>query len=211
MALEKLTISPEDDDDIEVMFNPNSYTITKNVVWNRTNDARANAPSVTFGGGAARELALELFFDVTESADDDADVRDETNPIVRLTQIMTDKERPRPPICTVDWGESTAASDFPFVGLVSQLTQKFTLFHSSGRPLRATLNVTFSEFLSRTDDLLKTDPELTTRTVRRGDDLTRIAASWYGDATKWRVIATANRIENPFVLPVGTILTLPKR
>jgi nucleoid-associated protein YgaU len=210
MALEKLTISPEDGDEIDVMFNPTSYSITKSVVWNRTNDARANAPSVSFGGGAARELTLELFFDVTESTDRRKDVRNETDDIVALTRIMRDKEKPRPPVCTINWGRSTT-QDFPFTGLVSSLSQRFTLFDSSGRPLRATLGVTFTEFLSRTDDLLETDPELTTRTVRRGDDLARIAAEVYRDPAAWRLIATANRLENPFQLVVGAILTLPKR
>lgn len=214
MALEKLSILPEDaaeaDEAIRVMFNPNTYTISKSVQWHATNDARTNAPAITFGGGGARELALELFFDVTESTEDGPDVRAETDQIVRLTRIMRDKSRPRPPICTVDWGGATTA-DFPFTGLVSNLTQKFTLFHESGRPLRATLTVTFTEFLSRTDDLLQTDPELTTRTVRRGDTLTSIAWEVYRDPSEWRVIALANGIIDPLLVVAGMKLTLPKR
>ena len=210
MALAKLTISPEDGDEIEAMFNPNSYTISKQVNWNRSNDARANAPTVAFAGGGASELSLELFFDVTESSSTHKDVRDKTDDLVLLTRIMRDKEKPRPPICCVTWdGFSTA--DFPFFGLVSSLAQRFTLFHSDGRPLRATVNVTFTEFLSRTDDLLATDPELTTRTVRRGDRLSDIAAELYLDPAAWRVIALANQIENPLLLPAGTVLTIPKR
>jgi len=210
MALAKLSIKPEDADEFDVRFNPNTYTISKQVNWNRSNDARANAPTVAFGGGGASELSLELFFDVTESSAKRPDVRDETDDLVFLTRIMRDKEKPRPPICTVKWdGNSTA--DFPFTGLVSSLTQRFTLFHSSGRPLRATLNVTFTEFLSRTDDLLETDPELTTRTVRRGDRLSDIAAELYLDPAAWRVIALANQIENPLLLPAGLVLTIPKR
>jgi nucleoid-associated protein YgaU len=209
MAIAKLSIASEDGNGIDVMFNPNTYTITKQIAWNRSNDARANAPTVAFGGGGARELSLELFFDVTESTDARKDVRNETDDLVFLTRIMRDKEKPRPPICTVSWDQTTTA-DFPFVGLVSSLTQRFTLFHSSGRPLRATVNVTFTEFLSRTDDLLHTDPELTTRTVRRGDKLSDIAAQVYLDPAAWRAIALANRIENPLLLAAGTTLTIPK-
>jgi nucleoid-associated protein YgaU len=214
MALEKLSIRREDadgeDDLIRVMFNPNTYSISKSVQWNATTDVRTNAPALTFGGGGARELSLELFFDVTESTDEDPDVRDETDDIVRLTRIMRDKSKPRPPICTVDWGGATT-EDFPFKGLVSSLAQRFTLFHESGRPLRATLTVTFTEFLSRTDDLLETDPELTTRTVRRGDTLASIAWEVYRDPAAWRVIAVANGITDPFRVLPGTKLTLPKQ
>jgi nucleoid-associated protein YgaU len=195
---------------VVAMFNPNAYTITKSVVWNRTNDKRANAPSVTFGGGGARELALELFFDVTESSGPDQDVRTETDKLVKMTRIMRSLNIPRPPICTVTWdGKKTA--DFPFRGVIGSLTQRFTLFNSDGRPLRATVNVTITEFMRRSDDLKETDPELSTRTVQRGDDLQRIAAEVYLDPTAWRVIAVANRIEDPFRLAVGSILTLPKR
>ena len=217
MALAKLRIENLDVKDaggknrvIFVMFNPNSYTITKQVVWNRMSDARANAPTVAFGGGGARELALELFFDATESPDEDRDVRKQTDGIAALTRIIRDKQKPRPPLCKIDWGQSPKDSEFPFTGLASSLTQRFTLFDSSGRPLRATVNVTFNEFLSRDDDLLKTDPELTTRTVRRGDKLSDIAAEMYSDPAAWRVIALANRIENPLLLPAGTTLTIPK-
>jgi hypothetical protein len=206
-----LLIDPEDaSDPIEVMFNPNTYSIGKSVQWNATSDVRTNAPALTFGGGGARELSLELFFDVTESTEDQPDVRLETDPIVRLSRIMRDKTKPRPPICTIDWG-GASTEDFPFTGLVSKLEQKFTLFHASGRPLRATLTLTFTEFLSRTDDLLETDPELTTRTVRRGDTLASIAWEVYRDPAAWRVIAVANGIVDPFRVPPGTKLTLPKQ
>jgi nucleoid-associated protein YgaU len=61
------------------------------------------------------------------------------------------------------------------------------------------------------DDQKKTDPELTTRVVRRGDSLASIAAQVYDDPSAWRAIARANRIENPLAIAPGTKLTLPKR
>ena len=224
MALAKLRIFPERDrkdpkrkTDFAVMFNPTTYTISKSVAWvpaktrtkGRGNDAKANAPTHTFGGGGARELALELFYDVTESAAADPDVRDETDRIVKLTRIRRDAKYARPPVCRIEWGGET--QDFPFVGTVSSLKQHFLLFSESGKPLRATLAVSFTEFLVLSDDLRKTDPELTTRVVRRGDTLASIAAEAYNDPATWRVIAAANRIENPFDLAPGTKLTLPKQ
>lgn len=217
MALMKLIIAPHDGVPIEVMFNPNTYTIRKTVVWDPStstttgkarSDAKANAPTTSFGGGGSRQLSLELFFDTTESDVVTRDVRLQTDRIVRLTRI--DRKKGRPPLCVVFWGPGKTA-DFPFTGTVSDLTQRFVLFDQIGRPLRAFLDVTFTEFLNRDDDERLTDPETTTRVVRRGDSLASIAADVYRDPGAWRAIAIANGVEDPFVLPAGSTLTLPKQ
>ena len=223
MAIDKLKIFPERDPinpikteadgSITVAFNPTTYSISKSLTWNESggsNDTRTNAPTLAFGGGGSRQLALELFFDSTEMPDNLRDVRRQTDRIVRLTHILRHLDNPRPPICTLDWGGGEHV-DFPFVGVVSSLEQQFLLFHATGQPLRATLKVGFREFLVLSDDQRKTDPELTTRVVRRGDSLASIAAQVYDDPSAWRAIARANRIENPLAIVPGTKLTLPKQ
>lgn len=217
MATVKLIIQPHNGAPISVMFNPNTYTITKHVAWlpatqtatgGATTDVGANAPATSFGGGGSRKLSLELFFDTTEENIVTRDVRSQTDRIVRLTRI--ERKQHRPPVCTVLWGPRKT-EDFPFVGTISSLSQRFVLFDQIGRPLRAILDVTFTEFLDRDDDERLTDPETTTRVVRRGDSLAGIAADVYGDPGQWRVIADANGIDDPFVLPAGSKLTLPKQ
>jgi nucleoid-associated protein YgaU len=212
----KLLILPEGGIPIEVMFNPNSYTITKGVAWNpstnmasggATTDTHTNAPTTAFGGGDSRILELELFFDSTELNEVTRDVRLQTDQIVRLTRIA--RKQAQPPVCTVFWGVQKS-EDFPFVGTVSRLVQRFVLFDQIGRPLRAILNVEMTEFLNRDDDERITDPETSSRIVRRGDSLANIAADVYGDPTQWRRIATANGIENPLDVPPGSKLTLPR-
>lgn len=221
MMPEKLKIKPRAPSqlaEITVLFNPNSYTVEKTVNWGGLRgskdggqtQSKLNAPSLSFGGGASRQLTLELFFDVTESRDPRADVRVETNKLVALTRIMRDKQNPRPPVCEVTWGRAPTDSDFPFVGVVSHLTQKFTLFRATGEPVRATLNVTFLEFIEPQKDRRKTDPELTTHVVKRGDTLSGIAARLYRNPALWRVIAEANRIDDPRRQPPGRVLTIPK-
>ncbi len=161
-----------------------------------------------FGGGDARQLTLELFFDVTES-DVPAplrDVRIETDQIVALTRI--EPKQGRPPTCAVVWGRGST-QDFPFVGVVGNLTERFTLFAPDGTPLRATLTVVFREFLDAVQDQRETDPESTTRVVKRGDTLSGIAADVYRDPTRWRLIAEANRLDDPRHLEPGWVLTIP--
>jgi hypothetical protein len=223
-ALAKLTITPEPASNllpIEALFNPNTYSITKSVSWTSGTpnslsaggtDRKKNAPPLQFSGGESRSLSLELFFDTTEETNDaKRDVRNLTNQIAKLTRIVRDLDPQRPPICVVSWGRATpAGSDFPFTGVVSQLTQSFSLFLSDGRPVRANLTATFIEYLDPTKDALENDPEFTTRLVKRGDTLSSISAEVYGDPTLWRVIAEANRLNDPRHVPVGLRLNIPK-
>ena len=218
---EKLKITPLPPSklkEITVMFNPNSYSIEKSVSWDSSGGAGAgatqrkfNAPALTFGGGGSRTLSLELFYDVTESGESVKDVRKETGKIVALTRIMADRKNPHPPVCKISWGSKVKNSDFPFTGVITSLTQRFTLFSRTGEPLRATLNVTFKEFLDPEKDLKDTDPELTTYVVKRGDTLASIAADIYGDPTLWRTIAEANQQDDPRRQQIGAVLTIPKK
>ena len=223
-ALAKMTITPEPASNlapIEVLFNPNTYSISKTVSWTGATgngsaagqtERRKNAPALQFGGGQSRSLSLDLFFDTTEATDDASkDVRKLTNQIVKLTRIVRDLDPQRPPVCVVSWGRETPpGSDFPFTGVVAQLTQRFNLFLPDGRPVRANLTVAFTEYLDPTKDELENDPEFTTRLVKRGDTLSSISGNVYGDPTLWRVIAEANRLDDPRLVPVGLRLNIPK-
>lgn len=218
MALEKLTITPLSQDgellkfqSIPVLFNPTSYSITKTVMWGSENSRIHNAPLLTFNGGGSRELTLELFYDVTEPIDGQPfdDVRVKTNEVVALTRIKRDMERP--PVLSISWGDdSKDVFNFPFVGVITSLTQNFTLFSSAGKPLRATLSVKILEALDWQKDELETDPEFTTRLVKRGDSLSSIANEVYRDPARWRVIAEANRLDDPRHLTIGLRLAIPK-
>ena len=228
--VDKLVIEPQSPSalkPITVQFNPNAYTVAKAVTWSpetgagsavaggggaspaagAQNDRRLNAPKLAFGGGAPRALTLQLFFDVTEDPVV-TDVRVLTNPIVKLTRIESGQDGP--PVCLVKWGpETVQGSDFPFRGVVTNLSQNFTLFRSTGEPVRASLTVTFTEAIDEEADRHETDPELTTHVVKRGDSLSSIAGKHYRDPTRWRDIAAANRIDDPLRLPIGKRLSIP--
>jgi nucleoid-associated protein YgaU len=220
VALVKLEITPLDKNgariearSLKVPFNPGEYSISKSVSWETAGsekDRRFNAPGSTFGGGGPRQLSLKLFFDVTEPIDGRAidDVRIETSKLAELTRI--ERDLGRPPVVQVTWGQAPIGSDFPFTGVVSSLTQTFVLFTSEGKPVRANVDVTLVEFLKPELDQRETDPEMTTHRVKRGDSLASIAAALYGDPSQWRLIAEANRLDDPRALEIGSSLSIPE-
>jgi hypothetical protein len=210
---------------ISALFNPDTYRIAKSVTWSaagargeggQRTRRELNAPILNFGGGGSRQLSLELFFDITDPAHAGPpldDVRHLTNKIVELTRIEQLEKRRRPPTCRVSWGDAPAGSDFPFVGVVSDLTQTFTMFRSDGKPARAHLSIVFLEVNDPNIDQRtqrRSAPETTTRVTRQGDTLSGIAAESSRDPKAWRAIAEANNIDDPRRLPPGRTLSIPK-
>lgn len=219
-----------------VPFNPNSYSVTKTVSWPAqttpangaagavagTGDAvpatqELDAPPLNFGGGGSRTLNMQLFFDVTEGGPDGQtrDVRVLTNQLVALTRIERDQQKP--PICRLSWGSEPASpprsqvrADFPFVGVVTSLTQNFVLFRETGEPVRANVTLVLTEYIDPEENKRVSDPDLTTHQVLRGDSLASIASRWYGDPAAWRQIATANGLDDPRQLVIGARLVIPK-
>jgi len=95
--------------------------------------------------------------------------------------------------------------------VLERAEQRFTLFFPSGMPARATIDVTFKEF---SDQGLRMGKHRSANfdkrhTVRRGDTLSSIAGSVYGDPRNWRPIAEANAMDDPLALQPGQVLTIP--
>jgi Contractile injection system tube protein/LysM domain len=219
MALEKLMITPLSKNGIplfhkrvKVLFNPSEYTVSKSVSWDSESkkDRRFNAPSLTFEGGGSRQLTLKLFYDVTESSTSHflLDVRRETNKLAAFARINRKLERP--PVLLVSWGIAPIGSDFPFIGVITSLSQTFVLFSANGRPLRANVDVTLQEYLRPEMDKRETDPELTTYRIKRGDSFANISAEMYGDPAQWRLIVEANGLDDPRNLDIGRVLSIPE-
>jgi LysM repeat protein len=210
---------------ISALFNPDTYRIGKSVTWSAAGSRveggtrsrrELNAPILNFGGGSSRQLTLDLFFDITDPVLGNLrldDVRHLTNRIVELTRIERLEKRRRPPTCRVSWGDAPAGSDFPFVGVVSDLTQSFTMFRSDGKPARAHISLVFLEVNDPEIDQRtqrRSAVESATRVTRQGDTLSGIAAEANRDPKAWRTIAEANNIDDPRRLMPGRTLTIPK-
>lgn len=202
MEYKKASIQPEGQSAFDVLFNPNAYTVEKANQIAEAAIPGLEAPILQYVHGNSRTLSMELFFDTYE---EQSDVGTYTDQIYQLLDI--DPDTHVPPICRITWGS------FSFRGVLEQASGKFTLFLSNGTPARATLNVTFKEFID-VDVLVRQNPtrsadHRTTRIVRAGDRLPTIANEAYGDSSKWRVIADANQIDDPKKLETGKLLIIP--
>jgi nucleoid-associated protein YgaU len=203
MALEKAYLTPEGEAPITVLFNPTQYSLDMGNQIAEIGIPGLGSPILQFVRGNTRTLTMELFFDTYEQQ---RDVRTYTEQIYGLLDIR--RSLHRPPICTFTWGR------FNFTCVVDRVSGRFTLFLSDGRPVRATLNVTFKQFVDVEVEVRRNPFESSDRTktyiVKRGDTLSSIAAAEYGDPAKWRPIATANGIDNPRLLTAGKTLVLPR-
>ena len=114
-----------------------------------------------------------------------------------------------PPEVAFEWGV------FRFVAYITNMTQKFTMFKPDGTPVRAQVDVSFTQYVDR-EDYPNQNPTSSgglinqIRKVIAGDRLDTIAYEVYGDATKWRLIASYNHIKNPLAIRPGMQLVIPQ-
>ena len=211
---------------IYVMYNPESYVQERGTKYSESPGLASNMPSIQFVHGMSETLHMELFFDtysataaVGGSAMDiltlaatglgpaplKLDVRDYTSQIYDL--MIIDSSTHVPPLLKIEW------SSLQFEGHLVNCSQKFTMFNQLGTPVRATLDVTFKQYM-KPSKIAKMKPNESPdtekyRTVSQGDALWSFSSREYGQCSQWRVIADANGIANPRLLSTGDMIKLP--
>src|ERR1700754_657290 len=194
MPLTKLLITVEHSGEkIEVMFNPEEYTVNKDNNFASQAILGLSSPLLQFVNVNLLTLEMELLFDTSEKRQD---VRDETNKIVNLLAI--DSELHAPPILIVSWASLQLRCVLARVG------QKYTMFADDGRPIRARLTVSFQEKVEAEREAKEVNRQTAdfskVHVVKLGETLSGIAARYYNNPETWRPIAIANRIADPRVI-----------
>jgi hypothetical protein len=196
---------------VDCMFNPFEYTVSKSNQYEQKQKNKSAVPEVEFKQAGPQKLVLSLMFDTYES---DEDVSLKTNSLWKLMEAKTresgqSNKKVPPPEVAFEWGV------FRFVAVITDMTQKFTLFKSDGTPVRAKVDVTFTQHKDLNDYPSQNPtsgggPLERVRTVVAGDRLDTIAYEVYGSAAKWRLIAVQNHITNPLALKPGQELSIPE-
>jgi nucleoid-associated protein YgaU len=212
--LEKATITNTvSGDRIPVLFNPEEYSLKREINYAQAAVPGLSAPILQFVNGNLQTLDMELMLDSYERhteggrtlADAHSDVRVQTRKITTLMDI--DRTTHAPPVLLFTWASLT------FTCVLARATQQFLVFLPDGTPVRARLQVTFNEF--RNADLEAKEIKRETadysklHVVLQGETLSSIAAAVYGDPTLWRPIAIRNDVDVPAAIAVGERLVVP--
>ena len=87
-------------------------------------------PLLQFVRGEARTLAAELFLDQSNTGESLAEK------LAELARFVTiDSELHAPPVCQFEWGDTS------FLGVMSEFSEKFTMFDETGKILRARVTI----------------------------------------------------------------------
>jgi len=216
MALEKAILTNTvTEERIPVMFNPEEYTVNRDINYAQTAIPGLSAPILQFVNGNAQTLEMELFLDTLEAHRVADRVQNRAQEDVRrltrsITDLMTiDRTTHAPPVLLFTWGSLS------FTCVLGRATQRFTMFRPDGIPVRATLQVTFTEFRNvdlEAKEIKRETADFSKRyVVGQGETLATIAWKEYGDPRDWRPIALVNGIDDPHRdLAVGRSLRLPR-
>jgi hypothetical protein len=215
MALEIANLTNIDTGErIEVLFNPDEYSLNKDISYAQAAVPGLSSPLLQFVHGNLRTLDMELQFDSLEQHTHSSrvvnaarsDVRDLTQKVVDLMAI--NPETHAPPVVLFVWGGLT------FTGVLAKVNQRFTMFMESGIPVRARLQVSFQEYKTAEQEIKEVRRQTSDYTRRHrlghGETLGQVAGVYYGNPALWRPIAIANGIDDPRRPPTALQLDVPK-
>lgn len=211
---EKAYLETESKQRIGCLFNPATLALSLSNSWDADPKPGQQTPSLQYRGGGSGGLQLELFFDTTGEG---KPVTDYTNKLVKLMNIDTKipgynkkKQNGRPGWVKFHWGKFHS-----FRCVIESLDLQFTYFLADGTPMRATVGLALKQYTHEPDwpnqnPTSGTPAPAASHVLQRGETLDRLAARYYGDSFRWRPIAAANGIDDPFRLRPGRIIDIPQ-
>jgi LysM repeat protein len=214
--LQKAYLEVENGTRIECMFNPSKFSFSQSNRWESDTLPGKNTPTLRYAGGDSGSFSLSLLFDTTSAG---TAVSIHTGKLLKLLDIDTSlsgydaaRNNGRPPWVKFHWGTTLHS----FKAVVKSVEVTFTYFSSAGLPLRANVEMSLEQYepdanWGPQNPTSGTPKPNRTHQVQVGDTLDRISARYYGDSTKWRVIAAANGIGDPLALTPGRLLAIPER
>jgi nucleoid-associated protein YgaU len=214
MPLEKAILgNTVNGDRIPVQFNPEEYTLSREVNYAQAAIPGLSAPILQFVNGNMQTLQMELFLDSYEEHKVGSKTVNTAQSDVRVlvkqvTELMAiDPTTHAPPVLLFTWGS------LAFTCVLASCAQRYTMFLPDGIPVRARLTVSFNEYrnieLEAKEVKRETSDYARRHVVSQGETLSSIAGLEYGDPRLWRVIAIANRMQYARRLAPGTRLLLP--
>lgn len=218
VSIEKAKFRSEMGNTFEVQFNPSDIQLDAKADW-ATQKAQADQVKIEFKSVTPRTLSMTLIFDTTTN---NADVRvtyvnqlmntfvltpmPDLNPEHDQTAQGTLGMKKRNVLQTFEWG------NFSFMGAITGLSTKYTMFSKDGNPVRAEVKVQMTEYVNQTTFQVGgnrtniTVPQVKLVQMEAGQTLSGMASAL---GTSMAALAQANGISDPMNVPAGTVLGLP--
>ena len=218
VSIEKARFRSEMGNTFEVQFNPSDIQLDAKASW-ATQDTQADQVKIEFKKVEPRSLTMTLIFDTTTN---NSDVRvtyvnqlmntfvlkemPDLNPAHDQTAQGTLGPKKRNVLQTFEWG------NFSFMGAITGLSTKYTMFSKDGNPVRAEVKVQMTEYVNQEFFQVGgnrsniTIPQVQLVQMEAGQTLSGLASAF---GTSMAAIAQANGISDPMNVPAGTVLGLP--
>ena len=209
-------------EEVECSFNPSQYTIKSTANYKEDNSLGTDVSRMVFLSGAQKEFTTTLFFDsegekgrsesligiASAMLGSNSTVKPVTDIMKKITSaVQVSGSDHKPPLVSFIWG------NLSFKGVITSVTETFTMFDTFGKPIRGKMDLTIKEAqeegLAKKTEPFESPDRTKYRTVLEGTSLWNIAYEEYGDCEKWRVIAKANGLLNPLKIYPGQVLKIP--
>lgn len=220
MSIERATIKPENGDELTVMFNPDTVTLTKTPHWTVGHTNGQQMGAVTYAADRPSTLGMTLIFDGSEDGENVAKIVNKLTKMTKVDEQLGNNDKSvggsggsspqhRPPTVDFAWGNFLI-----FKGVISRLAATFNQFLDDGTPVRASVVIEFTQVV---DDGVfpKQNPTSGGRAGERvhrlapRETLDQIAYATFGQTGLWRALAAFNGIDDPLRLQAGDAILLP--
>ncbi len=205
-GFQKAKIKVDGGDEIECAFNPQTYSVSKMNIWTYKPNQGKDFPDPEFGGGLPMTFKISLLLDSSMDGPDKS-VKDDANKLIKAFHGGGSA----PKFVSFSWGSVNLPQCAPM-----SIAIQYAMFHPNGEPSRAFIDLELAQAKPTSPEGQAQNPTtrgtagLRSHIVKDGDSIHSVAYEAYGDATKWRVIADANGIDDPLRIRRGTSLTIPK-
>jgi len=204
--------SVDDSKSFEVMLNPSSYTHDYTIKYNKDEAQGKAASESKFSKTEPEKISFKIMLDgtgVVGLSDILSKKKDVKSQVKALTDIVYKYKGDlhEPQHVRVLWGSLI------FYGRLESLKVEYTLFKPSGEPLRASIDLSFSEFKTKEEEALETNkssPDLSHQiVVKAGDTLPALCYRVYRDSSYYLDVARVNNITNFRDIVPGSVLHFP--
>ena len=219
--LEKLVITACDEcgnpgsAKVKVLINPQKFSHQMGISYDDDDhDTEIITPmgnlyyQTKFKSYNTESVGFDLVMDGTGTVKDQPKtaVSDQLDDLKKIVYLYSGKEH-EPSVVQLAWG------DFTFLGRLTTMDVDYTLFESSGKPLRAHISLKFRSFMSVAEEVREknnSSPDMThIIEVKQGDTLPILCQQVYRQSRYYSEIARVNGLNQFRDLEPGTRLVFP--